>query len=145
MHRPIPVVQLNSFFLSWESRPAELQHLSVCRDILWKHIMTSNSMSFSSRLRCPQSANIDKQPTLAEMMGFLFKKHKEQAVPIFGRNEHIPFYIELSKDCTGSLASWALHEQAYSRPLWQTFVSNVHIQFTALSGINCSKCLLFCT
>lgn len=110
MHRSFPTIQLNSFFLSHESRIAELEHLSVGRDTLLKHIMTSNSMSFSSRLRHPPSANIDKQLTFVEMMGFLFKKeNKEQAVHLFGGNEHLPFYTELSKDSTGSLAPWVLH------------------------------------
>lgn len=64
MHSPMPTLQLKSFFLSHEVSTAELQSFSVNRPTLLKHIMTSNSMSFSSRLRCLQSANMDKQPLL---------------------------------------------------------------------------------
>lgn len=72
VHRLIATIHLNSFFLQHKARIAKLQHFSVCRDILLKNIMISNSISFSNRLRCPQSVNIDKQPTLVEMTGFLF-------------------------------------------------------------------------
>lgn len=81
---------------------------------------------FKANYAVSKGANIDKQTTVAELKGFMFKNKIKQLF-IFEHKEYLLVYIKLSKDCWISYLVGSTLEVLFTPTVWQEYA---HVQFS---------------